>query len=189
MYMFPPANTQLEPERMMNYELSLAQQFGSQGQINANIFYIDGENLITTTRIDGRPRNVNMGEFKNWGIELAGSYNLSKHWRINANYSFLNMEKPIEGAPKHKLYAGVNFHSGRWSLISGLQHISGLYITTGEHPAEENYTLFNATASYRIIPSATLFLKGENLLAEQYQTFAGFPMPKATFMGGVKITL
>lgn len=189
MYMFPPANTQLEPERMMNYELSLAQQFGSQGQINANIFYIDGENLITTTRIDGRPRNVNMGEFKNWGIELAGSYNLSKHWRINANYSFLNMEKPIEGAPKHKLYAGVNFHSGRWSLVSGLQHISGLYITTGEHPAEENYTLINATASYRIIPSVTLFLKGENLLAEHYQTFAGFPMPQATFMGGVKITL
>lgn len=189
MYMFPPANTQLEPERMMNYELSLAQQFGSQGQINANIFHIDGENLITTTRIDGRPRNVNMGEFKNWGIELAGSYSLSKHWRINANYSFLNMEKPIEGAPEHKFYAGVNFHSGRWSLVSGLQHISGLYIATGEHPAEENYTLFNATASYRIIPSATLFLKGENLLAEQYQTFAGFPMPKATFMGGVKITL
>ena len=32
-------------------------------------------------------------------------------------------------------------------------------------------------------------LKGENLLAEQYQTFAGFPMPKATFMGGMKLTL
>lgn len=189
MYMFPPANTQLKPERMMNYELSLTQRFGAKGQFNANIFYIDGENLITTTRIDGRPRNVNMGNFKNWGIELAGSYDLSKHWRVNANYSFLNMENPVEGAPENKFYAGVNFHKGKWSIASGLQSIGGLYIATGEHPEQENYTLLNATASYRITPSATCFLKGENLLAEQYQTFAGFPMPKATFMGGMKLTL
>jgi uncharacterized repeat protein (TIGR02543 family) len=31
--------------------------------------------------------------------------------------------------------------------------------------------------------------KGDNLLAERYQTYAGFPMPKATFMGGVRVNL
>ena len=31
-------------------------------------------------------------------------------------------------------------------------------------------------------------VKGDNILAEQYQTYAGFPMPKATFMGGVKMS-
>jgi iron complex outermembrane receptor protein len=32
-----------------------------------------------------------------------------------------------------------------------------------------------------------IFVRGENLFAERYQTYEGFWMPKATFMGGVKM--
>lgn len=188
MYMFPPATTDLKPERIMNYELSFTQRFGNKGQLSANIFYIDGDNLIATTRVDGRPRNVNMGEIKNWGIEFSSDYRISNHWSVNGNYSFLHMDNPIEGAPEGKLYLGANYHNGKWTVATGLQDVSGLYITTGDNEQKENYTLLNATVSYQIAPVATLFLKGENLLAEQYQTYAGFPMPKATCMGGVKLS-
>jgi iron complex outermembrane receptor protein len=30
-------------------------------------------------------------------------------------------------------------------------------------------------------------VRGENLLAQQYEIIAGYPMPRATFMGGVNI--
>ncbi len=189
MYMFPPATTDLKPERMMNYELSYSQHFEGRGHFGANIFYIKGENLITTTRIDGRPRNVNMGDFENWGLELTGDYRIDSHWSLNANYSFLHMDTPIEGAPEGKLYIGANFHQGKWTASAGLQNISGLYIATGDDTGKENYTLLNATVGYKVFPIATLFVHGENILAEQYQTYAGFPMPKATFMGGVKVSL
>ena len=36
-------------------------------------------------------------------------------------------------------------------------------------------------------PIADAFVKGENLLAQRYEINAGFPMPKATVMGGVNI--
>ena len=189
MYMFPPATTDLKPERMMNYELSYSQHFEGRGHFGANIFYIKGENLITTTRIDGRPRNVNMGDFENWGLELTGDCRIDSHWSLNANYSFLHMDTPIEGAPEGKLYIGANFHQGKWTASAGLQNISGLYIATGDDTGKENYTLLNATVGYKVFPIATLFVRGENILAEQYQTYAGFPMPKATFMGGVKVSL
>ena len=189
MYMFPPATTDLKPERMMNYELSYSQRFGGKGHFGANIFYIKGENLINTVRIDGRPRNVNMGDFENWGLELTGDYRIDSHWSLNANYSFLHMDTPIEGAPEGKLYIGANFHQGKWTASAGLQNISGLYIATGDDTGKENYTLLNATVGYKVFPCATLFVRGENILAEQYQTYAGFPMPKATFMGGVKVSL
>jgi iron complex outermembrane receptor protein len=68
----------------------------------------------------------------------------------------------------------------------GLQHISGLHISATE---KEDFTLLNATASYRILPELAVYVKGDNLLAERYQTYAGFPMPKATFMGGVRVNL
>ncbi len=188
MYMFPPATTDLKPERMMNYELSFTQRINGRGHVGANIFYIKGDNLITQTRINERPRNVNAGEFENWGLELTGDCRINSHWNLDANYSFLHMDTPIEGAPEGKLYVGANYRNGKWTASAGLQNISGLYITTGDDAEKENYTLLNAAVSYQVVPIATLFVRGENILAERYQTYAGYPMPKATFMGGVKIS-
>ena len=188
MYMFPPATTDLEPERMMNYELSFTQRVRGRGHFGANVFYIKGDNLINTVRIDGKPRNVNTGDFENWGLELSGDYRIDRHWSINGNYSFLHMDTPIDGAPEGKFYFGANYHHGKWAAAAGLQNISGLYIATGDAAEKENYTLLNATVSYQVAPIATLFVKGDNILADQYETYAGFPMPKATFMGGVKVS-
>ena len=186
MYMFPPHNPDLEPERMMNYELSYAQRF-QRGHLGANLFLIKGDNLINTVmQATGRPLNVNTGSFTNHGFELSGDYQLTSHWGLNANYSYLHMKKAIEGAPEGKFYLGANYTCGRFALVMGLQHISGLHISATE---KENFTLLNATASYRILPELAVYVKGDNLLAERYQTYAGFPMPKATFMGGVRVNL
>ncbi|MBQ9525293.1 MAG: TonB-dependent receptor [Bacteroidaceae bacterium] len=187
MYMFPPATTDLLPESMMNYEIAYTQRIGKKAHIGANIFYIKGKNLINTVRIDGRPRNVNTGDFENWGIELSADYAINNHWSVNGNYSFLRMDKPIVGAPEGKLYIGANYHSEKWTVSAGLQNISGLYITTDANAQKENFTLLNATVSYKVLPWMAIFAKGDNLLAERYQTYDGFYMPKATFMGGVNI--
>ena len=34
-----------------------------------------------------------------------------------------------------------------------------------------------------------IWAKGENLLAQKYEINYGYPMPKATFMGGVNINI
>ena len=184
MYMFPPATTDLKPERMMNYELAYTQRIAGKVHIGANIFYIKGENLINTVRVDGRPRNVNTGDFENWGLEFSADYTINRHWSVDGNYSYLRMQTPITGAPEGKLYFGGKYHNDKWTATAGVQNISGLYITAGDNPQKENFTLLNASVSYRALPWLTLFAKGENLLAEQYQTYDGFFMPKATFMGG-----
>lgn len=181
MYMFPPATTDLKPERMMNYELAYNQRIGKKARIGANLFYIKGKNLINTIRVGGRPRNVNTGDFENWGMELSGDYIINKYWSVNGNYSYLRMTTPIIGAPEGKLYFGGKFHKDKWTATAGVQNISGLYIA---EDVKENYTLLNATVGYKVLPWLTLFAKGENLLAEQYQTYDGYFMPKATFMGG-----
>jgi iron complex outermembrane receptor protein len=38
---------------------------------------------------------------------------------------------------------------------------------------------------YQLLDNLRLWVRGENLLAQKYVINAGFPMPKATFMGGV----
>ena len=99
-----------------------------------------------------------------------------------------DMENAVLAAPEHKLYAGVNYHQGRWTAASGMQYIRGLYtsVTQGQEK-QETFVLWNLNISYRLCNFASLFVKGENLLAQRYEINAGYPMPKATFMGGVNV--
>lgn len=191
MYMYPPQNPDLKPELMMNYELAY-KQHTADNRLNwgLNLFLIDADNIINTVFTDGKPLNVNSGKIKNWGIETEIAFKANRNLNLQANYSFLHMKYHQLAAPEHKLYVGGTWQVKRFSLTTGLQAISGLYTTLGEHETTEDYLLWNATASYRTpLKGVTLFVKGENLLAQRYEVIAGFPMPKATVMAGFTVHL
>ena len=47
MYMFPPQNPDLKPERMWNYEIAYSWAAMRAAHLRRiNLFYIDGENLM-----------------------------------------------------------------------------------------------------------------------------------------------
>lgn len=191
LYMFMPKNPDLKPENMMNYELSLGQTL-LEGRLNAelSLFYIDGKDMIRVAKIDGKPKNVNTGEFTNKGIEAEVNYQILDNLSFHTNYSFLHQSDPIAGAPKHKFYAGTTYSPGRFTFNLALQSIFGLY-TDEACTKKEDYTVMNAKVSYHFGPTKekgmNLFVKGENLTATRYTINDGFPMPKATVMGGIDI--
>ena len=189
MYMFPPANDQLEPERLVNYELAYSHRLlHNRLRLGANVFYLKAENIIETVRTGGRPRNINTGEMENWGVEIDAAYDVTDRLKLNANYSFLDMNHPVVAAPEHKLYVGGNYSVGRFALSAGLQYIDGLYTATEAVNGEdrtENFWLWNLTASCRVAKGVRLFARGENLLAQRYEVNYGYPMPRATAMAGI----
>ena len=95
------------------------------------------------------------------------------------------MENKIVAAPQYKGFVGGNFTQGKWSVVAGLQYINGLYTAVGENEKKENFWLLNTTVNYSVLDNLRFWVKGENLLAQRYEINAGYPMPKATFMGGV----
>lgn len=190
MYMFPPQNPDLRPERLWNYEISFAQRlFDGKFSYGANLFYIDGENLIQTVRVDGRPLNVNTGRIENTGLELQAAWRVSSVWSIEANYSYLHMEYPVLAAPRNKLFVGADFVKGRWSASTGVQYVKGLYTSLNPTTAEEAFVLWNVSGRVQVARRCAVFVRGENLLAQRYEINAGFPMPKATFLGGIELNL
>ncbi len=192
MYMFPPQNPNLQPESMWNYEVAFSQQLlNKRLRYGVNIFYIDGKNLILTlpNPHGSGMLNQNSGEIRNSGVEAQMAFRMNKEWQMNANYSFLHMENPVIAAPEHKLYSEVNFSKGRWLLSSGLQYIAGLYTKVGVDERQENFVLWNLRASFKVSKHLDLWLRGDNLLAQKYEINAGYPMPRATIMGGVKIEI
>ena len=189
MYMFPPQNPDLLPESLWSYELSyIGRKIDNRLTYSANLFYINGDNLIMRLpRPNGSGMlNQNSGHIENFGAEAAIDYIFNSNWSINANYSWLHMENPVLASPKHKLYGGANFSQGRWMASTGLQYVKGLY-TDLDTKNQENFILWNLSASFRATKWLTLYVRGENLLAQKYEIMAGYPMPKATFMGGIHL--
>ena len=189
LYMYRPANVNLEPERMMNYELSYRQHLmENRLMIGVNVFYLKADNMIQAQMVNGSMLNVNTGATENSGFELEGSWKIDDHFKVNGNYSFLHMSNPQVSAPEHKAFLGGSYQEGNFSINTGLQYVAGLYKTVSANADKENFLLWNTTANYRVAKGIHLFVKGENLLATNYETVAGFPMPGATFMGGIDIT-
>ncbi|MCD8319124.1 MAG: TonB-dependent receptor [Paraprevotella sp.] len=189
MYFWTPANADLKPERMMNYELSWKQHL-KEGALSygVNVFYIKGDNMIQTQMVNGRPMNVNTGAIENSGAELEWNWRINRFWSLNNNYSYLHMRNKVLGAPELKAYAEANYTSGRWRVSSGLQYIYGLYTQVSPSEIREKFWLLHATVSYKACKNLEIWAKGDNLLAQRYEINYGYPMPKATFMGGLNVT-
>ncbi len=185
MYLYPPSNEDLKPERLMNYELSWKHRFNTL-TYGINFFYLKGDNMIQTMPVDGKPRNVNTGKVENYGAELEAAYRISQHWNITTNHALLHMKNPVLAAPKYKGFLGANYNCHRLGVVAGLQYISGLYTAIGDNEKKENFLLLNATVSYQLIRNLALWVRGENLLAQHYEINLGYPMPRATFMAGVQ---
>ncbi|MDD2299285.1 MAG: TonB-dependent receptor [Fermentimonas sp.] len=190
MYMFPTRNPNLEAERLMNYEISLLQALPETGiSLGVNLFYIKGDNIIQVQMVEGRPLNVNSGEIENKGFELTANYNASDNLRFSANYSLLNMTNKIIGAPEHKLYVNGNYTIDKWHFSTGLQYLGNLYTSVTPQPITENTWLWNARVNFAVLEWLNIFVRGENLLGQEYEINAGYPMPGATVFGGLRIDL
>lgn len=212
MYLYPPSNEDLKAERLWNYELSWRQRLtsGKYTEMDSvyyhdevirvdevekynhgitygvNLFYMKADNMIQTVA----KKNVNTGELENWGVEAELSWTIKEHWGISTNHSWLHQENKLVSVPTYKGYLGVDWYSEnhKWMASVGLQQLAGLYTAVGKDEQKENVTLLNATVKYNLNKYIALWVKGENLLAQEYEILAGYPMPKATAMGGVKIS-
>ena len=192
MNFFPggPSNPDLDPERSFSYDFTVSQKLlDNRLSAELTLYYIKGDNMIAVIPVDGINKNMNTGKFANKGIEFSMNYLILSNLNLNANYSYLDMEKTITGAPKNKFYAGMTYRPGKFTLSAGMQVIDELYLVTGNDPITEDYTLVDARIAYRPLNWMEVFVKGDNLLDKKYSTMAGYPMPGSTFMGGVSINL
>lgn len=188
LYLYPPANPDIKPEYMLNYEISYRQYLlDYRLMLGAAVFYIDAKNMIQTIRVDGRPRNVNTGKFHNKGFELEASYNILPNLNANISWSYLHTDSDNLYSPKNKLNAEVTYSPGNFSLTVDNLSIWGL---KNGNPGgwSENYSLLNLRAAYTLgshVP-VTLSVKVDNITNKHYQIIYGCPMPGTTLMGGVE---
>ena len=192
LYFFPPANQDLQPERMFNLEAGWIQEWlGGSMKTELTGFMNRGSNLIVMVPPAPPPPPIyqNSGAFSNLGIECSWSWQPDPHWVLSTNYAFIHMKTPLPGTPEHNLFLSGEYRLKRWNFRLKLQNIFNLYNSTGEgvRIVEKDYQVLGARIEYRIRPEIRLFLSGSNLLNQQYEINEGYPMPGISLMGGIHL--
>ena len=192
MYMFPPQNPDLQPERLWSYELS-ANQTLLNGRLHygVSVFYINGDNLIMRlpNPSGSGMLNQNSGKIENWGVEADLSYRfkpvmdgvrelqLAPHGESGACFSAAQAlcRSGFHPRPLERFYPGCSM-----SMAS---------IPTSPRGPRRISCCGTCSVHSGCWTGFSVYVKGENLLAQRYEILAGYPMPKATFTGGLSINI
>ena len=183
LYLYRMASPDLQPEKMMNYELSAAKSFSRYFSAELTAYYCKGDNMIQT--VD--QKNQNTGRFINKGIELsARSHPLDNLW-LTATYSYLDTSLDnLVGAPKNQYYLGVDWKPWKFLGIGAdLKGVGGLYVA--ETVRNQNYALLNLKVTWDICRYVSVFTRLENITDARYTINRGYEMPGFTAMGGFKL--
>jgi iron complex outermembrane receptor protein len=194
LYLFPPANDILTPERMVSYEIGWTQRW-LRGKMRTELvgYVCDGSNMIVMVPpvAPPPPRYMNTGSFHNSGIEFSLDYNPIAALNLHANYAYIHMREPLPATPEHNLFLSGTYRFRKFAFHLKVQHIFNLYNETSEgiEIIERSYHVLNARIAYQATDFLNLYVTGHNLLNQDYQINDGYPMPGATVFAGLHLKL
>ena len=194
LYMYAAANADLLPEHCHNFECAFEynkdfKPFNIDNfSAKLDLYHTIGDNIVQTVMIDGKPKNQNVGEFKNTGVEFSMERNI-KDLSVNGNYSYVYMENPIVGSPRQKAGLSIQYQLKNTTLKVGTQYIDKLYLAVGQTETTKSFALIDAKISQQI-KVVNLFVQGETAICSgDYETMLGYPLPKFTCSAGLSLNL
>lgn len=183
LYLYRMANPDLEPEKMMNYEISAGKKFSRYFSLDLTAYYSKGDNMIQTVDM----KNQNTGRFINKGIEVsARSHPVDNLW-LTATYSYLHTSlSNLVGAPKNQYFLGVEWNPWKFlNIAADLKGTGGLYVA--DDYKHQEYALLNLKVTYEICRYVSVFLRLENITDARYTINRGYEMPGITALGGFRL--
>ena len=188
LYLYAP-NPMLQPESLMNYEVSWLQSLlNNHLNVELTAYEVKGDNFIQVQGSGWTAKRENVGSINNKGIEFTAKYIINKNLYLNANYSYLNLAKLVIAAPRQQINISANYSYKIWNLNLSAQHIDKLY-TDIPSLSTQTYTLLNARISVKPLKNLDVFVMANNLLNQQYEINHGYQMPGIYFNTGFNVRL
>lgn len=183
LYLYRMANPDLQPEKMMNYEVSAGKYFSRYFTADITAYFSRGADMIQV--VDNK--NVNTGRFINKGIEITAKSNPLDNLWLYASYSYLHTSlHNLVGAPKNQYYLGAELTLwGKLKIAADVKGVGGLYVA--DDVKHQNYALLNLKLTYPVCRYADIFTRLENITDTRYTINRGYEMPGFTAMGGFKV--
>lgn len=204
LYLYKMANPDLDPEDMMNYEVSIGKRFSHWFAFEVTGYMSEGKNMIQQVfnKELKSQHNENTGDFKNMGYEVTASSRPIECLSLRGTYSYLYAQvnnsntgqnngatqtaARLTGAPKHQYSIAADWRIIRQlTLNADLVGVSRLYVA--DDVKMQNYAVLNLRLTYQPIKFIDLFVQGYNLTNARYCINKGYEMPGASVTGGFKL--
>lgn len=181
-----PNEVLIAPDKVLNHEIGFKTSWlKNRLFVNGAIYHIDWKDVqVAGTTVNGAiPITVNAAEARTEGLELQVVGLLSRHWRINANYAYvdavLTEDAPgivrgedafggdrLPGSPKHQANLLVSYNRplfGDWSGTAsyGVRGVSDRYTKVGLRNNGESLSGY-------VIHRAALAVTNKQLTARLY---------------------
>jgi vitamin B12 transporter len=201
-YAFAPdyGNPNLNPEESESWDAGIEQGFlNGRFKIGATYFSLDTDNLITYNFACGAPGALCLvnspGITTREGVELSAVALVTEGFAITAGYTYVDTEQAngqrLVRVPRHNLVLGFDLQPmDKVELNVTAKYVAD--VVDNDFPVAtplDDYFLLSAKASYEFTPGWKAYVRGENLLDEDYQTVRGYGTAGASVYGGITMSL
>lgn len=175
-------NPDLKPESSDGIETGLRGKFASGSSFSTSLFYNEYEDFIDTVTLPAGtlPGGLMAFQYQNisnvviYGAEARGEYRFSPEWSLLGSIAYAYGEdqgthQAIDSVDPVKLVSGLRYQTERWgselTMTHAWRHSRNSSSTNFEAP---NYTVFDLTAYFEIMPTFTVNAGVFNLTDEKY---------------------
>lgn len=192
LYFWMPANAELTPDRLWNYEAGFSQKIGQSMSVDATVYRAEGSNLIQQQ--SPPPKWVNTGEYTHQGVELACNWTPVRSLETGATWSENDLSEKAFNSPGRKITAFARTSVGPVVLSADLLSVAdwkGLTTVNRKdvYPKMKDYTVINLSAGTAALKGIAVKLQVRNVLDESYEAMYGYPMPGRNWVTEVQYSL
>ncbi|MDZ7668151.1 MAG: TonB-dependent receptor [Gammaproteobacteria bacterium] len=198
-------NPDLTPEESDGYDFGIEQSlFAGRALVDVTYFRasLDDE-IITVFDFDTFTSTAanQTGDSRRQGVEMTLQAQIDEQWSLQGSYTYLDATDPDGRGevrrPDNSASVNVNYRflGGRGNLnlgaiFNGEQEDSEfINATPRDRVTLDDYTLVNAAASFDVNDTLQFFVRGENLLDEDYTEVFGYRSPGAAGYLGLRARL
>jgi outer membrane receptor protein involved in Fe transport len=178
LFMFPPANPDLQPERVWNYGAGIDWQLAPRWSLQADIFRMRGSNLIETRPNPGPGFPfifLNSGSFAFSGIEIGLRANPIDPLQVELSHAYLDPGAHTSGRPGHKWDGTLRFRSRGYDVQLQGQQVNTYFAGENSQKPLPSYFVLNGRWVGKFIRRLDIIVDLNNILDEQYVIYGEFP--------------
>lgn len=195
---FSVGNTALTPETSTSFDVGVEYAFlGGDLVTDLTYFRIETDDLIDFVFDDTYPfggyYDQVEGRSKAEGIEASITYRVTDALQLGGSYTYTDSIVPSQAGPGFERRSRIPAHvailsaiytpAERWTLSGDLRFVAD---TVEFGVPVDDYVLVNAKVAYQVTDSSEVYLRGENLLNQDYQTARGYNTPGFGAFAGFK---
>lgn len=178
LYMYPPANPGLEPERVWNYELGFERDIGKSVILKGSVFHMRGTNLIETVPNSNAPPLfifANAGEFSFYGAEIELEVFLKRSVSGHIAYSYINTGDQTKGRPGQKIDFSLRYRKKSFYASFQGQYVTDYYAGDFSQNRISSYFILNSRVIIPVMKRVDLLVDLNNIFDKIYQIYGEFP--------------